>query len=99
MGSVPFVIGGIIISIGKVPAVNVIDVSVAIVVNAVIGNFLGVGPNGILECRVRKIYSRINDGNDDRLAHAGFYSPSLLVIDKGRCQNTVKRLDLAQGVV
>ncbi|TYT71592.1 hypothetical protein FXO09_08610 [Microcystis aeruginosa KLA2] len=45
MGSVTINITGVIVVVGKVPTANVINVAIAIVVNAVVGNFSWVCPD------------------------------------------------------
>ena len=44
MGAVAIIVAGIIITIRKIPAPHVVHIAVAVIVNAVIRNFSGVGP-------------------------------------------------------
>ena len=71
-----FVIGGVVTfcpipasrhcrRIAEIPAVDVINVTVPVIVNAVIGNFVGVLPELRTEFRMLSVYPAIHDSDDD----------------------------------
>ena len=47
----------------KVPSVYVVYVAVAVIVNAVVGDFIRVCPDCVLQFRVRDIHPGVNEGN------------------------------------
>ena len=71
-----FVIGGVVTfcpipaprhrrRIAEIPAVDVINVTIPVIVNAVIGNFVGVLPELRAELRMLAVYPAIYDSDDD----------------------------------
>ena len=52
-----------IISIKEIPAVYIVDIAVAVIIDAISRNFVFVGPNGILQIRVVDVDSGVNDCN------------------------------------
>jgi len=59
------VIGRILIIIDEVPAVDVIDAPVSIVVNPVAGNLVGIYPEVARKVRVGQVNSGVRDGYYD----------------------------------
>ena len=68
------IIGGGIVVIGEIPSVYVIDISVVVVVNPVVGNFIRVGPDVVYEVFVGIEYPCVNYP-DNHVARAGMTFP------------------------
>ena len=65
MGAVSVVVLGIVVVVGKVPAVNVINVAVSIIVNPVARDLAWVCPHLGCQVWVLEINAPIQDGDDD----------------------------------
>ena len=66
MGAVVVVIVRISVVVDEVPSMKVVDVAVPVVVDAVVGNFAGVGPDVGLEVGMVEVDARVDDGHHDR---------------------------------
>ena len=66
MGAVVVVIVRISVVVDEVPSMEVVDVAVGVVVDAVVGNFAGIGPDVGLEVGMVEVDARIDDGHHDR---------------------------------
>ena len=84
MRSMTMVIHRIGIVIAKVPAMDVIDKPVEIVINTVAGNFAGVGPDVSGQIRVRIVHAGVNHG-DDNVPTPRFNIPCFGGINIGVC--------------
>ena len=71
MGAVVVVVVRIGVVVDEVPSVEVVDVAVAVVVDAVAGNLAGVGPDVGLEVGMVEVDARVNDGHHDRRVAQG----------------------------
>ena len=80
MGSVALVVKGICIVVGKVVAINIICVAIAIVVDAIAGDFACIAPHVCCEVLVVVVNARV-DNSDDGSAGSGINVPSLWSID------------------
>ena len=71
MGPVPVVVvrGGV--ALDEVPAVDVVDVAVVVVVDAVSGDLAGVCPDVVGKVGVVSVDAAVDDGDDDRSAGPG----------------------------
>ncbi len=81
MGAVAVIIHGIIIIIDKIPAVYIIDITVAVVIDIVAGNFSGIGPD-----IVNKVFMIIIDTCIDyshQYVGAGFSIPCFGCVNVG----------------
>ena len=65
VGAVADVVGRDILVVDEVPSVHVVDEPVAVVVDAVIGNLVRIGPDLALQVLVRGIHARVDDRGDD----------------------------------
>ncbi len=88
MSSVPIVIHRIIGICGKVPAVDIIDISVSVIIDAVSWNFLCVGPDILGKIRMVVISTGIDDCNNNRV-RTGCLGPCRDDIDIGTAGSTV----------
>ena len=100
------VVNGIVV-VFEIPSVYVVDVAVAIVVNAIIGDFSWIHPNIGCQIRVHEIYALVNDANDDvarsgKALGPGFTCLTAILIGVGRCcvaVHTPKRTIRVVGVI
>lgn len=46
---------------------NIVDETVAVVVEAVVGRFAGIGPDAVAQIGVRKVESAVDDGDYNRI--------------------------------
>ena len=65
MSTVPVVVHGNRVAVGKVPSVHVVDIAIAIVVEVITGNFTRIFPCVGGEIGVIKINAGVDDGNND----------------------------------
>src|SRR5262249_52726301 len=56
----------IVVPVDEVPAVNVVDVPVAVVIDPVRRDLAGIGPDIGGEIRVVGVHARVDHGHDDR---------------------------------
>ena len=82
MGAVTVGIAGIVVVPIKIPPVDVIDIAVAVVIDAVSGNLAGVGPDIGGQIRMIDVHTGIDDGHHD-IAAAGGHTPGFKRIDVG----------------
>ena len=80
MGSVALVVKGICIVVGKVVAINIICVAIAIVVDAIACDFASIAPHVCSEVLVVVVNARV-DNSDDGSAGSGIDVPSFWSID------------------
>ena len=64
VGAVSVAVHWVVVVVAKIPSINVVHVTVAIVVLAIIGDFARVFPNISLEVLVVVVDARVDHGND-----------------------------------
>src|SRR5262249_24208377 len=82
VGAVAVVVHGVAVVVHEVVAVDVIDVAVVVVVDAVAGDFAGVGPDVGGQVGVVVVDAALDDGDGDA-AGAGGRVPGLGGVDVG----------------
>ena len=80
MGSVALVVKGICIVVGKVVAKNIVCVAIAIVVDAIAGDFTRIAPHVGCEVLVVVVNARVDNSNNSS-ACSGIDIPSCWSID------------------
>ena len=58
-------IHGVCVTVGEVPAVDVVHIAVAVVVDTVAGNFAGIHPDVVGEVGMGVVNTRVDDSDDD----------------------------------
>lgn len=71
VGAVAMVVGGVVVVVGEVPAVDVVDESVVVVVEVVVGDFAGIGENVGGKIGMGHVDARVDDGDDDVVGAGG----------------------------
>ena len=82
MRTVSLVVHGVAIVVDEVVSVNIVDESVAIVVQSVAGDFAGIGPDVGGQIVVRVVDARVDHAHND-IAAAGRNAPGGAGVDVG----------------
>jgi len=94
VGAMSVVVIGRVVLTGKVPAMVVIDESIAFIIDPIAGNLSGVGPNGASQILMSHIHASIEHSDDDLGAATG-QVPGASSVDPFQ----VRRLPGFDGVV
>ena len=62
---------GVIVIVGKIPAIDIVDISVSIIIDTVSGDLTGVDPDVGRQIRMVDIAAGVYDGDDDICTSGG----------------------------